>query len=1029
MAIAKLNELGQEIFEKRYAFPGETTWSERAKVIAKSVAMAEKDEDRKNIEDKFYKVVASGDFIPGGRIIFGAGRNAGKHNMLNCYVIEPTDSVDSIGKTVQDMYRISCAGGGIGFNFSKIRPKGDDIQNIKNSAPGAVSVMRMINEIGEHVRAGKNRRCLRKGTRVQTNLGIKNIEDVEIGDLVVTKEGYKPVLDHLYQGKQGLVRIKTQDGYLDCTPDHRVAKMVNTAGEYVWIQAQELNPGDRLLFIREASDGKETSMPSWSYDKPKGSTTCQDITIPDLDEDMAWFLGLFAGDGCASVVKNMGSVFVACETNQIDIIAKAKKQLERFGVNVSVYKKKGENCTLVKAYSKQLSIYFNKHIKQSHTTIRVPDFINQGTKDIREAYVCGVFDSDGCAKNKPLNVVTSVYEDFALDIKALINSCGYECRFLDRGNPPSRKNWRPLYQINLITAHSKQILDKAVKSVPKKTKPMYSNGFPSEWLDSEPAGWCKNNKQIAVDTYERLVTKTKIVPVEVKEVEDLCIEEDTYDISVEGEHCFLAEGLLVHNTALMGILNVTHPDLFEFLDVKLKKNELNNFNISVAITDRFIEACEDDEDWHFTFNNKDYYLYEVGRYSQSTYDDKPEYVEMIKVIALDEEDAVMRASNHYKVNFTDVFKNARLKPIKAKKIWETIFTNSVESGDPGIFNISLANKFTNVSYFEELNSTNPCGEISLPSYGNCCLGNLNLSNFVLDDGSDLDWKRLAKSVRLGIRFLDNVLTVNHFPTPECKEVAEKSRRIGLGVTGLHYMLIKLGLKYGSEKSLEFIERLFSTIRDEAYKTSIYLARDKSPFPEFDRKKFLDEGFAKTLSPRIRSMIKDHGIRNAVMLTIPPCGTISMLHGVSSGIEPIFSAMYKRRFRDANVWKETVVVDPLFQKWFDENKDLTNFVGAYDVTPEDHIKVQSSIQQYIDSCISKTINIPSNVKAEDLSDITLSYVNDLKGLTLYRASSKDNEPLEAIPLSEENIKKYMDSSAESGIAEGSACSLSGGNCGE
>ena len=163
MANATLNALGQEIFETRYAYPGETKWAERAKVIAKTVASAEKDDEKEKAEKRFYDAVGSGDFIPGGRIIFGAGRNRGNHNLLNCYVIIPEDSVDSIGKTVQDMYKISCAGGGVGFNVSKIRPQGDDIGSVQNSAPGAVSVLQMINEVGEHVRAGKNRRTALMG--------------------------------------------------------------------------------------------------------------------------------------------------------------------------------------------------------------------------------------------------------------------------------------------------------------------------------------------------------------------------------------------------------------------------------------------------------------------------------------------------------------------------------------------------------------------------------------------------------------------------------------------------------------------------------------------------------------------------------------------------------------------------------------------------------------------------------------------------------------------------------------------------
>ena len=633
MTRLQLTDLGQDIFNTRYAYPGETKWSERAKIVAKAVASAEPDEDKAKYEKVFHDAIADGDFVPGGRIIYGAGRNAGKHNLLNCYVISPEDSVGSIGKTLDDMYTISCAGGGIGFNVSKIRPKGDDISNVKNSAPGSVSFLKMINEVGEHVKSGKARR-----------------------------------------------------------------------------------------------------------------------------------------------------------------------------------------------------------------------------------------------------------------------------------------------------------------------------------------------------------------------------------------------------TALIGILNVTHPDLLDFLHVKLDEGELTNFNISVGITDRFVEAVQLDEDWYFTFNNREYYNYVL---QATTNKGVQRY---LNVIALDEDDAIERAKGFHLQDWSETFEFVKKENIKAKWIWEKIWTNSVNSGDPGVYNIDLANRHTNTSYFESLDSTNPCGEIPLPSYGNCCLGNVNLSNMVTEDG-EVDWPKLAKTVRTGVRFLDNVLTINHFPIPKCQEVGHNSRRIGLGVLGLHYMLIKLSLRYGSEKCLEFLERLFSTIRDEAYKTSIYLARDKQPFPAFDRDKFMKEGFSKTLPIRIRHYIRKYGIRNAVLLTVPPTGTISMLMGVSSGIEPIFSAMYKRRYRQGNVWKETLVVDPLFQEHYNEGKELGAFVGAYDITPEDHMRVQATIQHYMDSALSKTINLPEEFEPSDLINQALDFMPYMKGLTIYRAGSHGNEPLQAIPLTKENVDKYMQQIKEVVTADGQACSITGGGCGD
>ena len=312
-------DLGLTIFQDKYAAAGETTWKECAKRVARNIARAEPDEKQELIQKKFYQMIAQGDFVPGGRILFGAGRV--NQNLLNCYVLDPEDNVDSIGKVISDMYKISCGGGGVGFNFSKIRPLGDDIQNIKNSAPGSLSVMRMINEIGNHVRAGKNRR-----------------------------------------------------------------------------------------------------------------------------------------------------------------------------------------------------------------------------------------------------------------------------------------------------------------------------------------------------------------------------------------------------TALMSILSVTHPDFLEFLRVKLDRNELTNFNISVAITQTFIDAVEQDKEWYFTFGGRHqrYYMYEIDRKSETG-------DSTIEVVAFDEEDALNRAKLHYLKHFEDTFDNVRKKEIRARELWEKIITNAIECGEPGIFNIDFANEYTNVSYFEHMPSTNPCGEEVLPA--------------------------------------------------------------------------------------------------------------------------------------------------------------------------------------------------------------------------------------------------------------------------------------------------------------------------
>lgn len=246
-----------------------------------------------------------------------------------------------------------------------------------------------------------------------------------------------------------------------------------------------------------------------------------------------------------------------------------------------------------------------------------------------------------------------------------------------------------------------------------------------------------------------------------------------------------------------------------------------------------------------------------------------------------------------------------------------------------------------------------CTEALLPDNGNCNLGSINLTRMYDEETKDVDWSLLAKVINISVRMMDNVLTMNIYPTSATKIVAERSRRIGLGVMGLHHLLIKMGLRYGSEESIEFIERLFATIRNEAFKSSIEIAKDKGSFPEYDYEKYCDNGYVKSLPSRLLKSIKKFGIRNAVILSIAPTGTISMVAGTSSGIEPIFSPMYNRKYRIGNTLAEEVVVDSMFGIAVESGK-WDHIVGAYDVTPEEHMAVQAAVQDYVDQAISKCV---------------------------------------------------------------------------
>jgi len=449
--------------------------------------------------------------------------------------------------------------------------------------------------------------------------------------------------------------------------------------------------------------------------------------------------------------------------------------------------------------------------------------------------------------------------------------------------------------------------------------------------------------------------------------------------------------------ALIATLSIDHPDLLDFLDVKLDLGQLNNHNISINYTNKFFDAVKNDEIWTFEFRGQTYH-----RYMLSANLDGESRV--VYVVATSEDNALATAKNYHKKHWLEEFSVLTVDDIRARDLWERVCKNAVESGEPGfLFEDNIKRNFA-TGYFEEYSNCNPCTEALLPDDGNCNLGSINLSRMYSQELNDVDWSLLAKTIGISVRMMDNVLTMNIYPTPDTKVVAERSRRIGLGVMGLHHLLIKLGLRYGSEESLEFIERLFATIRNEAFKASIEIAKEKGSFPEYDYDKYIGNPYIAHLPTRILKAIKENGIRNAVLLSIAPTGTISMVAGSSSGIEPIFAPIYERKYRVGNTLASEIVVDRMFGVAVSNGK-WDHIVGAYDVTPKEHMAVQAAVQDYVDQAISKTINVPKDFDHNELMDLILNYSDRLKGLTIYREGSRGNEPLRVIKTTQENVEKY------------------------
>jgi ribonucleoside-diphosphate reductase alpha chain len=404
--------------------------------------------------------------------------------------------------------------------------------------------------------------------------------------------------------------------------------------------------------------------------------------------------------------------------------------------------------------------------------------------------------------------------------------------------------------------------------------------------------------------------------------------------------------------AMMATLACDHPDIEDFIDAKRESGRLTMFNLSVLVSDAFMDAVKRDGDWDLKFGGKVY------------------------------------------------------RTLRARELWDRITRATYDYAEPGVIFIDRINAQNNLGYCETIHATNPCGEQPLPPYGACLLGSINLAQLVKNPfGADatLDEDELARLTTTAIRFLDDIIDVSRFPLPEQQAEAKAKRRIGLGVTGLADALIFCRTRYGSTESIVLIERWLKVLSHAAYRASAELAKEKGAFPLFDAHEFLKRPHIMALPEDIRVQIAAHGIRNGLLTSIAPTGTISLFAGnVSSGIEPVFAYTYTRKILKADGTRiEEDVSDYAYRKFralFGEDTALPDyFVNAQELSPQDHLAVQAAAQKYIDSSISKTINVPVDISFEAFKDVYLkAYEMGCKGCTTYRPSEARGSVLTLTP---------------------------------
>ena len=433
--------------------------------------------------------------------------------------------------------------------------------------------------------------------------------------------------------------------------------------------------------------------------------------------------------------------------------------------------------------------------------------------------------------------------------------------------------------------------------------------------------------------------------------------------------------------AMMATMHCTHPDIEAFVTAKRDAGRLRMFNVSVLATDKFMDAVLHDREWSL--------VHEVEPADKS--------------LGQDADDKWI-----YKV-------------IRAKDLWKLMMESTYNYAEPGVLFIDRINKKNNLWYVEKISATNPCGEQPLPPYGACLLGSINLTQVVTDpfeDTNNVDTKKLEFLTKQAVDMLDSIIDISNFPIPEQKAEAKAKRRMGIGITGLADMLFMMNLKYGTAEAAHVAEQVMKTITLTAYRRSIELAKLLGPCPvtktKAQRESFINSGFMIDMPDDIRQGVLDHGIRNALLTSIAPTGTISLYAGnVSSGVEPIFAPSYTRKVLEKDGSKrEEVIYDygvGLYNEWrenkgWDKEPNPENLVTAQTLKPHDHLVMQAVVQKWVDSSISKTINCPEDISFKDFEQVYLSaYQMGCKGCTTYRPNdvtgsvlSVESEPKKEAP---------------------------------
>ena len=869
--------------------------------------------------------------------------------------------------------------------------------------------------------------CFPAGTGVFTRAGMKPIEEIRPGEEVLThRNRFRQVTHTMSRATEEPLRTVRlwylSDRPISATKEHRFLAFDGSAVR--WVQAQDLTPAhyvkvgrvDETCSISKLDlldypdcnaieDAAGRLFTVTSYVGGQGAKVAVETkrvsrTVP-IDERFGLWLGFFVAEG--GVTDNsVYFTFHKSEEPYAEAVYGLTYQL--FGIEAAIQKRENQDGDWLRVYvHSKLMVEFVRRFfagaYHAHDKV-LPAWFLTAPKTVQKAFVAGLFAGDGVIRDNYMKLFLAnpglVRQVFAI--------------LLRLGVVPSIR-WEGILR---YTRHRGMWVTVGTQRYVEAIRAWLEGRWDHEATPQEVA---HNNFYKVVDGE---------VFVKVKECGWTIQSGGTvYDLAVEEDHSFVAEFAVCHNCyvlpikddsieaifewmkeaartyslgggvggdisvlrpagapvnnaartstgsisfmelmslttgtigqsgrrgALMITIADSHPDVLEFTKIKRNLNRVRYANISVRVSDAFMHAVEADRMWDLYF----------------------------------ESDRV----------------NVR-REVRAREMWGELVRGARDFAEPGVIFWDTIQRWSTSEYNGmNVTTTNPCSEIPLEPYGCCCLGNLNLAAFVSEEftpQAQVDWPRLDQALRLATRFLDNILDYNadKHPLPEQRAASLYSRRIGVGFTGLGDLLCKLSLKYDTEEAVAFVDRLFDRVKNIVYDESVNLAREKGVFPGYDRDQHLEGRFLQTLDPEVLARIRQHGLRNVALLTVPPVGSGAALAGTTSGIEPIFDLGYTRRSESLS--QETFsVYHPLVRAYM-ERFGMTSeealpeyFVTAHQILPEMRVRMQATIQKHIDHSISSTVNCPANTTEEDVARIYFqAWKQGCKGITVYRADSREN----------------------------------------